>query len=298
MSWLDYFTPTYSFPTESSVNHRQDASLCLLRDNPEDEEVNQARRAWIISQEYKHYYSNQYGNIHAVDAFNQRFFLVHEPSGYLNKTCSDLPLLIFYHGLNMSAWHSALVETDWLKLSAKYGFLVVFGQGQGVFYEDGPIRDKHGQVSFGDLYWEVEDSSDDFFYLDYLLEYMKTKYANTLNKDRIYFMGYSNGGLFSSNVSVHFGGKVFAAICNHCGGFGGQYDESKLLSPETIKYPLPIYILTGTNDPYKDSCLRAKELHEKSGCQVKTDILENRGHTYYRDMEEYIWTEFFLKHTC
>jgi poly(3-hydroxybutyrate) depolymerase len=80
-----------------------------------------------------------------------------------------------------------------LQLSLKYNFLVVFGQGQGTLYENGPQRDKFGQLGFGDLCWEIEQAKDDFDYLDSLLNYMMNKYDDLLDIDRIYFMGYSNG---------------------------------------------------------------------------------------------------------
>lgn len=295
MDWQDYFTPV-SFVTAGSRDESDEYGNCrLLRDDCHDEKLNQAKWAWSISQDINKEYSSEFGHTFQVDLERHRFFVVHEPKRQLNQTKS-IPLLVFYHGLNSSAWYSALVRTGWLQLSAKYHFLVVFGQGQGTFYDNGPQRNKFGQVSFGDLYWEIEQPKDDFDYLDSLLSYMKIKYAHVLDTDRIYFMGYSNGAMFSSNVAVHYGGQTFAAICNHCGGFGGQYNEEKILQPRNITSPLPIYILTGTDDDYKESCLKAKELFEAAHCSVTIAILENRGHSYYKDKEEFLWTDFFLRH--
>jgi poly(3-hydroxybutyrate) depolymerase len=291
MDWLDYFTPVNFTTTKLS----DDNDCRLLRDNYNDEKVNKAKWTWNISQQIPKEYFSKFGHTFQVDLDKQRFFVVHEPNVHEKKQKS-MPLLIFYHGLNSSAWYCALVRTGWLELSVKYNFLVVFGQGQGAFYEDGPQRNKFGHLSFGDLYWEIEQPKDDFDYLDSLLNYMKNKYDDLLDIDRIYFMGYSNGALFSSNVAVHYGGQIFAALCNHCGGFGGQYKEEKMLQPRDIISPLPIYILTGVNDDYKESCLKAKSLFEMAHCPISIDILEDRGHFYYKDKEEFIWTEFFLKY--
>lgn len=290
MDWLDYLTPV-NFTTISDDNE----NCRLLRDDSNDEQVNKAKWAWNISQQITKEYYSEFGRTFQIDLDKQRFFVVHEP--FMNeKTSKSMPLLIFYHGLNSSAWYCALVRTGWLELSVKYNFLVVFGQGQGTFYENGPQRNKFGHLSFGDLYWEIEQPKDDFDYLDSLLNYMKNKYADRLDTDRIYFMGYSNGALFSSNVAVHYGGQTFAALCNHCGGFGGQYQEEKMLQPRDIITPLPIYILTGVDDAYKESCIKAKSLFELARCPVNIDILDNRGHSYYKDKEEFIWTQFFLQH--
>ena len=87
-----------------------------------------------------------------------------------------MPLLVFFDGLNSSAWYCALVRTGWIQLSNKYQFLVVFGQGQGTFYESGPQRNKYGHLSFGDLYWQVEQPKEDLTHVDSLLDYMKRSY--------------------------------------------------------------------------------------------------------------------------
>jgi poly(3-hydroxybutyrate) depolymerase len=295
MDWLDYFTPVNFTVTEPIDDNERFGNCRLLRDDGNDEQVNKAKWAWSISQHIKKEYCSEFGRTFQVDLEKQRFFVVHEPFIHVKKAKS-MPLLVFYHGLNSSAWYCALVRTGWLQLSIKYNFLVVFGQAQGSFYENGPQRNKFGQLSFGDLYWEIEEPKDDFDYLDSLLNYMKNKYNDVLDTDRIYFMGYSNGALFSSNVAVQYGGQTFAALCNHCGGFGGQYNEEKMLQPRNMITPLPIYILTGIDDDYKESCLKAKNLFEATRCAVSIDILENRGHSYYKDKEELIWTEFFLKH--
>jgi poly(3-hydroxybutyrate) depolymerase len=292
MNWLDYLTPvnfTSTQPANDNGNFR------LLRDDCDDEQVNKAKWAWNISQQISKEYCSEFGRTYQVNMPQQRFFVVHEPCINEEKKKS-MPLLIFYHGLDSSAWYCALVQTAWLQLSVKYNFLVAFGQGQGTFYENGPQCDKYGELGFGDLYWEIEQPKDDFDYLDFLLNYMKNKYDDILDKDRIYFMGYSNGALFSSNVAVHYGGEVFAALCNHCGGFGGQYNEEKMLQPRNIIKPLPIYLLTGIDDAYKESCIKAKSLFEMAYCPVTINVLDNRGHSYYRDKEEFIWTEFFLKY--
>ncbi|CAF1090435.1 unnamed protein product [Rotaria sordida] len=36
---------------------------------------------------------------------------------------------------------------------------------------------------------------------------------------------YATGGNFCSNVAIHYGKQTFAALCNQCGSFGGQYNE-------------------------------------------------------------------------
>ena len=291
MDWLDYFTPVNFSTTELEDDREGHGSCRLLRDDCHDEQVNQAKWAWSVAKDGNKEHLSEFGRTFQVDLDRERFFVVHEPNG-----SKPMPLLVFYHGLDSSAWYCALVRTGWRQLSAKYNFLVAFGQGQGTFYDHGPQRNKFGHLSFGDLYWQIEQPNEDFHYLDALLNYMNTKYSHVLDRDRIYFMGYSNGALFSSNVAIHYGSQIFAALCNHCGGYGGQYKEEKMLQPRDMTSPLPIYILTGVDDDYKESCLRAKELFEGAHCPVTIEILDNRRHSYYKDKEEFLWTQFFLTH--
>ena len=293
MDWLDYLTPV-TFKSD----HAEDptSALRLLRDDPDDELLNLAKWTWTISQQKKKEHHTQFGRTYQVDLPSKRFFVVHEPVLNDKDLQQPLPLLVFFHGLNSSAWFCALAKTGWLELACKHKFFVVFGQGQGTFFRDGPQRDQQGGLNFGDLFWEIEDPKADFDYLDSLLDYMKKEYSHRLNADRIYYMGYSNGALFSSNVAVHYGRRIFAALCNHCGGFGGRYNEEKMLQPRNTTAPLPIYILTGSDDAYRESCEKAKFLFEEAQCPVVMDVVENRAHSYYRDREEFIWTQFFLKH--
>lgn len=290
MDWFDYLTPL-TFESKFSTS-----ALRLLRDDPNDETLNLAKSTWKISQQTNKEHRSKFGRTFQVDLPSKRFFVVHEPPLNDKDSQNSFPLLIFFHGLNSSAWFCALVKTGWLELALKYKFFIVFGQGQGTFYADGPRRNQHGDLNFGDLFWQIENPKEDFDYLDSLLEYMKNEYSQRLNTKRIYFLGYSNGALFSSNVVVRYGRRVFAAVCNHCGGFGGKYNEEKMLQPENTTSPLPIYILTGSNDAYRESCEKAKVLFENAQCEVSMKIEENRGHSYYRDREEFLWTEFFLRY--
>ncbi|CAF1433558.1 unnamed protein product [Adineta steineri] len=254
----------------------------------EDELLARAKWAWNIGQNEEQY-RNEHGLIYevSVPTLLNRYFLVYES----DQLSSKVPLLIFFHGLNSSAWFMALVRTRWIEKANINNFLVVFGQSKGRQFRKGPKYNRHGAVQFGDdLSWEIQEPDDNFIYLDFILDYMKERYAEKLDLSRIYYTGYSNTGLFSSNVAIHYGGHVFSANCNHCGGYGGLgYKNEELLDLNTIKKPVPIYILTDTRDSYLASCEKAKNLFENAECPVKIDIMNNRSHHYYVDKETDIW---------
>jgi predicted esterase len=285
--WLDYFTPIdFQSSNDILISHRPSDD-----EFEEDELLTRAKWAWNIGQNEKEY-KNEHGLTFEVSIprLINRHFLVHE-SDQVRQSSSKVPLLIFFHGLNSSAWFMALIRTKWIEKANINNFLVVFGQSQGKQFRKGPKYNQHGILQFGDdLSWEIQEPNIDLIYFDSILEYMKEHYEEKLDLSRIYYVGYSNGGLFSSNVTIHYGGHVLSAICNHCGGYGGLgYRDEELLDPSTIKKPVPIYILTGTRDSYLRSCEKAKTLFENVGCPIKMEIMNNRGHRYYVDKEADIW---------
>ncbi|UJR13889.1 hypothetical protein I4U23_000896 [Adineta vaga] len=261
--WTDYFTPIH-FQFSKDVRIRDKSRDGL----DEDEILARAQWAWNIGQNQKRYKS-EYGLTYevSVSSLINRHFIVHEPD-QIRQTSDKVPLLIIFHGLNSSAWFMALVRTKWIEKASRNKFFIVFGQSQGKQYRKGPKYNRHGILQFGDdLSWEIQEPKDDFIYFDFILHYMKEHYEDQLNLSRIYYVGYSNGGLFSSNIAIHYGGHVLTAICNHCGGYGGLgYKDEELLNPNMIKKPLPIYILTGTMDNYLPSCEKARKYFENVGC--------------------------------
>jgi len=182
--------------------------------------------------------------------------------------------------------------TNWRRLSLRHGFVVVFAQGQGNFLTDGPTRDKYGAIVWGDLYWGIEDPEEDFKYFEEVIESVNSYLP--IDPSRVYYVGYSNGGMFSCNLAIRYGHKLFSGICNMMGGWGGEggYDEGKMLDVSEAEYPVKMLIISGTLDPYLPACLRAKQLFEARGFPVTLDVIEGANHSYRREKEELIW-EFF-----
>ncbi|CAF1010757.1 unnamed protein product [Rotaria sp. Silwood1] len=144
--WLDYFT---SIDIQSNnaiwISHRSsDDEL------DEEELLTRTKWAWNIGQNEKQYRS-EHGLIFEVSVpiLLNRHFLVHE-SKQVRQSSSKVPLLIFFHGLNSSAWFMALVRTKWIEKANINNFLVVFGQSQGKQFRKGPKYNQHGILQFGD----------------------------------------------------------------------------------------------------------------------------------------------------
>ena len=131
------------------------------------------------------------------------------------------------------------------------------------------------------------------YYIESLLADLFALYP-IIDRNRVYCMGFSSGGLFTSNIIIKFSNK-FAAVCNYMGGY--QDDEGCLDLKETKRKEIPIYLITGTEDCMLDSCEKAKKYYEQNGLSnVTYKVLEGKEHDYFPDeIEDDIWS-FFVKH--
>lgn len=181
------------------------------------------------------------------------------------------PLLLFFHGLGSTAWFCALEGTDLKKLANQNRSVVVFGQGQGC----NPL-DRWEEGGFGECFWEIRYPCEDFVYIERILsdfgipcslgqrngiQETPGKLARIrIDATRVYYMGYSNGAMFSCNVAIRYGGSVFAGICNMMGGWAGRYKQDGLLNVQYAKHPTPLLIISGTHDTYLPSCKKAQDV--------------------------------------
>lgn len=223
----------------------------------------------------------------------QRLFVVHVPPQVEENPSKPVPLVFYLHAKQGSAWHSALEETEWRKRSAndKDGFIVVYGQADGKVF-DKPVRALAGKLAFSASAWDVPCPDQDLDYIKEVLGHVKAMYS--VDSRRVYMIGYSNGGLFTSNVATAMP-EYFTAICNFMGGY--QMNTKGVLHPKYAKGShLPVYIITGTEDAQRKYCEEAKNLMEGAGFPVKFEVMEGAKNSYIKDKEADIWN-FFSAHT-
>ena len=300
-------------PTETRRRHQ----FFGIREE-EDASLQRAKEVWKrIDAGRNKEISSKWGHTFQVDVEDPagRFYLVHIPSCILedlnegSKVPRPYPVVIFYHGLNSCAWYCALKGTGLRKLAQEKKFIAIFGQGQGEYFESGPKRDKWNCIAFGELYWEIAHPHADFLYLDTILAHIGIRASSSLAESAnwpakyqgrimidcasVYFMGYSNGAMFSCNVAIRYGCSVFKGICNMMGGWAGGYPDEGLMDVKEAKYPVPLLLVSGTEDAYLPSCIKARDLFEPAGFPVTVRVLEATSHVYPRDYEEMVW-QFFL----
>jgi len=127
----------------------------------------------------------------------------------------------------------------------------------------------------------------------------------------IHAVGFSNGGLFISELAI-FRSDLFNSLCNYMGGISyipgleeGIYNESEIaqLKKEFGSYlhspkqcagrKIPIYIITGTVDDNHTPCIIAAREFKKFGWIIKFEDIPEQHHTYLASRSKNIW-DFFI----
>lgn len=226
-------------------------------------------------------YEDDLGKIFKIKLFNSdRYFLLNLPKLTEKEA---YPVLFCYHGLSEWAWTFALESTEWRTVSFINKFVIVFAQGTNC----GSLVDN----SNGFCIWNPEE---EFKYFEEILNRLKVEeFKFSVDLDKIYYFGFSNGGIFSSVLLQKYGGNIFAGVCNCMGGFGKQSKEVKILPNKEIK-PVRVLIITSEFDDYKGSCIFAKEYFEKLNFPVEFKLIPKLSHDYPVGMEQEIWS-FFRK---
>ncbi len=141
---------------------------------------------------------------------------------------ADAPMVLNFHGYGGSgAWH--MEDADMRSLADQEGFVVVYPQGT--------------QLS-GGAHWNAAPSggdnkstADDLGFTEVLVDAIRG--AHTIDSDRIYAVGYSNGGMFAYYLACERSDLIAAA-----GSVSGTMLDGTCRDGE----PLPIISLHGTAD--------------------------------------------------
>ena len=190
--------------------------------------------------------------------------------------------IIFYHG-SRSLAYEMLIATDFIKT---FSGPIIFTQASGDIIAP-YIHEKFGDVSFGELYFEIRDNLPQFTidleYTKYLIDYIKKTVKD------IYFIGHSNGGIFGLLVLLWLPRNSIKAIISHMGGIG--WDSHYYLDfkdwDKIPKEELPnILIYTGSEDSYKEPSLQAKRIFEAYDFKVDLFIEPNTKHVYNKNVAD------------
>lgn len=159
-----------------------------------------------------------------VDGLARRYLLYVPPSLDLTQPA---PLLFSLHGFT-SNMRQQKAWDDYDRLADEYGFIVVWGQGEGV-----PPRWNAGNRGFA-----VQDDLMDVRYIETLIDHLGEVYC--IDGARIYASGFSNGGGMAYRLACQLSDRI-AAIATMSGAFAP-------LDCQPTR-PVPVLAVHGTADP-------------------------------------------------
>lgn len=226
----------------------------------------------------------------------------------LERTASrKVPLVVLLHGTDETAWgtelHVQLAEFNngaegrvWLEMASEgeENMILVFPQSWGWPCPYDATRTQYGWLP----------GTNDREYLQAVIAQVCELYEDVVDSDRIYAVGFSNGGLFLADYCVN-DASPFAAACNYMGGIDIPPDVlCQELTPEQLEQlpkpglsptKIPFLIVTGTSDDNRGPCHRCYKAFQEGGWDVTFDEIKYARHGVYIDKMREVW-RFLEKH--
>lgn len=156
----------------------------------------------------------------------QRAYILYVPASYSAGT--PTPLVMNFHGYTSNSWQQ-MVYGDFRAVADTAGFLLVHPMG---------TLDLSGQP-----YWNAGwgGSVDDIGFTSALIDSLSAAYS--VNLERVYSTGMSNGGFMSYTLACELSSEI-AAIASVTGTM-----NSNQTATCTPSHPVPVMEIHGTSDP-------------------------------------------------
>lgn len=156
-----------------------------------------------------------------------REYIVYVPAGYDSSVA--VPLMFNFHGYTGQA-EGHMNNSNMKPVADAEGFILVYPQGALFF----------GNTHWNVGAWTLGSTTDDLGFTEAMIDELASTY--TIDQDRIYSCGYSNGGYFSFELACQLSHRV-AAI----GSVGGKM-SSQTFNACNPSHPMPIVTIHGTED--------------------------------------------------
>jgi polyhydroxybutyrate depolymerase len=166
-----------------------------------------------------------------------RYYLIYKPLSVLNE--SNTPLLFSLHGYGSSAeFHKSY--TGYESLSQQEKFIVIYPQGYKL---ETTLANSSSHWNSGA--WTVGSNVDDVDFIKTIIEIISDQYS--IDQNRIYSTGMSNGGFMSYHLACKLSHKI-AAIASVTGSMSKQtFDSCNPSHPTSV---LQIHGLSDFVVPY------------------------------------------------
>ena len=155
-----------------------------------------------------------------------REYLIHIPNSY--DTTKSVPIVMNFHGFSQSV-SDYIIEADMRSLAESDTFILIYPQGS---YLNG-FSHWNACPNGGDNKSDV----DDFGFVEDLIEEISSQY--NVDMDRIYAVGYSNGGMLAYGLA-NYKSDLIAAVASVSGAM--------LDCIGNTSHPMPVLHLHGTDD--------------------------------------------------
>ncbi|MEM7028949.1 MAG: PHB depolymerase family esterase [Chloroflexota bacterium] len=126
-----------------------------------------------------------------------RTYILYVPESY--KETSPVPLMLNFHGFGMTA-NQQLKSADMRSLADTENFILVYPQGT--------LLDGYPHWNAGLESKDNKSDADDFGFVEVLIDEISADY--TIDSERIYASGYSNGAFFAYSLACFHGDKIAA----------------------------------------------------------------------------------------
>lgn len=163
----------------------------------------------------------------------ERAYRIHVPE-IVKKSDSPVPLVLCFHGGGGNAEIAS--RMGWTPLGEEHGFLVVYPEGLNRHWNDGRESRKFA---------EQDAEVDDVAFVLALLK--KLRAGLSIDSDRIFVTGASNGGFFSQRMAIEAADQIAAAGIVIATLPKPYVDGTKPFSPDR---PVSVLIMNGTEDPF------------------------------------------------
>jgi polyhydroxybutyrate depolymerase len=174
---------------------------------------------------------------------NDRHFLLHIPEGY--TASRPLPLVVVLHGAFSTA-REVEKWSGWSQLADREGFIVIYPEGIGIL---GFLQHWNAGHCCGKA---LEKNWNDVAFIESAIDGICSQYE--VDKQRIYMMGYSNGGMLTYRFAAERS-SLLAAAASVAGAINSRVSQDQpawqMPSPERA---VPFLIMHGNADkaiPYE-----------------------------------------------
>jgi poly(3-hydroxybutyrate) depolymerase len=181
------------------------------------------------------------------------------------------PVVVAFHGVGDTP--EAMANYSSLdSLATHHGFILVYPAGRNLSWQTSGIER------------EIIDSHPDVRFFEALIESLKEQY--TIDSDRIYVVGMSNGATFAQILAASK--SDIAAVVAHSGPAPTGFVDH---SAQTF----PIMLIVGEQDRSKSRMAADANEYRDSGHVVEFDVVPGSGHTWSTAHNQAMW-EFLSRH--